>query len=241
MTPCPSAWSSRQRAGGHHDGAGEHVLAVIEVHAHEALRPVGQLDGAVEARQHRVEAARLQRRLARQVGSGDPDREAEVVLDASAGARLPAGRPGLRHERAQPLRAAVHGGRQPGRSRAQHDEIEALPVDVGAQSERAGDLGRGRVAHHLGGVDEHRRLRARDVEPLEQRGALGVRVHVVPAHGQQVALEQVADLERPAGTAWSDETHDAVSLGLVPRAPRHQRAEHELAELRPARDHVAQP
>ena len=72
-------------------------------------------------------------------------------------------------------------------------------------------------------------------------GALGVRVHVVPAHRQQVALEQVAHLERSPGAARGDQTHDAVSLGLVPRAPRHQRAEHELAELRPARDHLAQP
>ena len=33
----------------------------------------------------------------------------------------------------------------------------------------------------------------------------------------------------------------AVALVLVPRAPGQQRAEDVLAELRPARDHVAQP
>ena len=72
-------------------------------------------------------------------------------------------------------------------------------------------------------------------------GALLVGVHVVPAHRQQVALEQVAHLERPARAARGDQAHDAVPLGLVPRAPCQQRAEDVLAELRPARDHVAQP
>ena len=72
-------------------------------------------------------------------------------------------------------------------------------------------------------------------------GALGVGVDVVPAHRQKVALEQVAHLERPARAARGDQPHDAVSLGLVPGAPRQQRAEDQLAELRPAREHVAQP
>ena len=38
-----------------------------------------------------------------------------------------------------------------------------------------------------------------------------------------------------------DQPHDPVPLGLVPRAPRQQRAEDVLAELGPARHHVAQP
>ena len=67
------------------------------------------------------------------------------------------------------------------------------------------------------------------------------RVGVVPAHRQQVALEQVAHLERAPGAARGDQAHHAVALGLVPRAPRQQRAEDVLAELGPARDHVAQP
>ena len=128
-------------------------------------------------------------------------REAEVVLDPRAGPGLAARRPGLGDERPQPLRAAVDRGREAGRAAAEHDEVEALAVDLGAQAERASDLRRRGVAHHVRGVHEHRRLLARDVEPLEERGALVVRVDVVQAHRQQVALEQVADLERPARAA----------------------------------------
>jgi two-component system NarL family sensor kinase len=227
-------------ARGDHDAASNDVLAVVEVDPEQALGAVGELDRAVEARQHRVEATRLECRLAGQVGPGDPDREAEVVLDPGARSGLSARGPCLGDERPEPLRAPVHGSGKPGRAGPQHDEVEALPVDVGAQPERACDLGGGRVAHHLGGVHQHRGLRTRDVEPVEQRGALGVRVHVVPAHREEVALEQVSHLERSPGAARSDEAHDAVPLGLVPRAPGHQRAEDQLAELRPARDHVAQ-
>ena len=229
------------RARGHHDGAGEHVLAVVEVDAHETLGPVGQLDGAVEARQHRVEAARLQRRLARQLDAGDPGREAEVVLDPRAGPGLAARRPRLGDERPQALRAAVDRGREPGRPGAEHDEVEALAVDLRAQAQRPRDLRRRRVAHHVVGVHEHGRLRARDVEPLEHPRAVLVGVDVVPAHRQQVALEQVADLEGPPRPARGDQPHDAVALGLVPGSARQQRAEDVLAELRPARDHLPQP
>ena len=57
--------------GRHDDGTGENMLAVVEVDPHQALGPVGDLDRAMEARQHRVEAARLERRLARQLGARD--------------------------------------------------------------------------------------------------------------------------------------------------------------------------
>ena len=141
------------------------MLAVVEVDPHQPLGAVGQLDHAVEARQHRIEASRLQRRLARQLGARDPGREAEVVLDPRARPRLATGRPGLGDERPQPLRTGVHGGREAGGPGSEHDEVEALAVDLGAQTERPRHLGGRRVAHHLGRVHQHRRLRARDVEP----------------------------------------------------------------------------
>ncbi len=123
---------------------------------------------------------------------------------------------------------------------AEHGEVEALAFHLGAEPERPGDLRRGRVAHHAVGVDQHGRLLVRDLQPLEQLGALLVGVDVVPADRQQVPLEQVPDLERAAGAAGGDEPHDAVPLRLVPRAAGEQRAEDVLAELGPARDHVAQ-
>ena len=90
---------------------------------------------------------------------------------------------------------------RPGRAATEHDEIEPLALDLGTEPERPRDLRRRRVAHHVGRVHEHGRLGARDVEPPEQRGALLVGVDVVEPHRQQVALEQIADLERPAGSA----------------------------------------
>jgi hypothetical protein len=185
-------------SGRHHHRAGEHVLPVVEVDAHEALRAIGQLHRAMEAREHRVEAARLERRVARQLRAGDAGREAEVVLDARARAGLSAGSPGLCHERAQALGAAVDRSRETRGAGAEHDEIEAPAVDLRAQAERARHLCRRRIAQHLGRMHEDGRLGARDVEPVEQRGALLVGIHVVPAHRQQVALEQIAHLEGAA-------------------------------------------
>jgi hypothetical protein len=136
----------------------EHVLAVVEVDAHEALRPGGQLDRPMEAGEHGVEAAGLQRGLLGEVGPRDAAGEAEVVLDARARAGLPARR----------------------------------PVGVG----------------------------------------------VVPAHGEEVALQPVAHLEGAARVAPGDQPHHAVPGLDVPGAAGQQRREDVLAELRPARDHV---
>ena len=64
-----------------------------------------------------AEPARLLQRAARQLVARDARREAEVVLDPRRGAGLAARRLALDHDRAQPLRSAVHRGRQPGRAR----------------------------------------------------------------------------------------------------------------------------
>ncbi len=72
------------------------------------------------------------------------------------------------------------------------------------------------------------------------RSALLVGVDVVEPHRQQVPLEQIAHLECPAGASRRDDPHHAVPLGLVPGASRQQRLEDVLAELGPARDHLAQ-
>jgi hypothetical protein len=84
------------RAGGHDNRAREHVLAVVEVDAHQALGPVGQLDGAVKAREDGVEAACLQRGVAGQLRARDAAREAQVVLDPGARSRLAAVFPVIR-------------------------------------------------------------------------------------------------------------------------------------------------
>ena len=204
------------RPGGDDDRAGERVLAVVEVDADEPLGAARELDRAVEARQDRVEAPRLQRRLARQLGAGDPGGEAEVVLDPRARPGLAAGRPRLGHERPQPLGPAVDGGREPRGPAAEHDEVEALAVDLRAQAELAGDLRGRRVAQHRPVAHEDRRLLARDLQPVEHRRALVVGVDVVPAHRDEVALEQVAHLEGAPRAARGDEAQHAVPV--APRA-----------------------
>ena len=62
-----------------------------------------------------AEPPRLLQRAARQLVARDARREAEVVLDPRRRAGLAAGRLALDHDRAQALRRAVHGRRQPGR------------------------------------------------------------------------------------------------------------------------------
>ena len=228
------------RAGGHDHRAGERVLPVVEVDAHEPFGPASQLDRAVEAREHCVEAARLQRGLARQLGARDARGEPEVVLDPRAGAGLPAGCPGLGHEGPQPLGPAVHGGRQPRGAAPEHDQVEPLPVDLRAQAEVAGDLGGRRVAQHLRLAHEDRRLLARDLQPVEHRPALVVGVDVVPADRDEVALEQVAHLEGATRAARRDEPQHAVPVALVPLPARHHRAQDELRELRPGGEHGPQ-
>src|SRR5215211_7325718 len=115
-----------------------------------------------------------------------PAGEADVVLDPRAGAGLPARRPRLSHERAQALGPAVHGGREPGRPAAEHDQVEPLAVDLRAQAELAGDLGGRGVAQHGSVAHQKRRLLARDLKPVEHRRALGVGVDVVPAHRDEI-------------------------------------------------------
>ena len=216
------------------------MLTVVEVDAHRPVRAVHELDGPVEARQHGVEAPGLERRLAGQLRAGDAGGKAEVVLDPGAGARLSARRPRLGHKGPQPLRRAVDGGRQAGRTGAQHHEVERLPVDLGAQAERARHLGGRRVAEHTVDPNQDRRLGARDGKRLQQRRTLGVGVDVVPAHRQQVPLEQVADLEGATRAARRDQAQHAHLVPLEPGPPRRHRLQDELAELGQLGQHRAQ-
>ena len=156
---------------------------------------------------------------------------------------VPAWPPGahcLGDERPQPLGAAVDRGSEARRAAAEHDQVEALAVDLRPQAELAGDLGGRGVAQHLGVAHEDRRLLARDLQPVEHRRALRVGVDVVPAHRHQVALEQVAHLERPPRAARGDEPQETVTVGDVPLAARHHRAQDELGHLRPGGEHRPQ-
>ena len=89
-----------------------------------------------------AEAARLRRRAAREVGSGEPGRETEVVLDARAHSGLAAERLPLDDDRAQPLGGAVDGGREPGGAGADDDEVVVRELLVRLQADPLRNLGR---------------------------------------------------------------------------------------------------
>ena len=212
-------------AGGHHHRAGEHVLAVVEVDAHAAprvRRPSRRRGESSTARRRsvvpaasRCGSARCRRSRSESRGSSrsacwsPPDRRAPRPRPRTSAAPpsrrrpRPPDRPARR--RARPGRSARRRPRRADRSDRATCAADGLRITL--------------VAWTSTGVSD-----ARDVEPLEHRGALLVGVDVEQAHRQQVALEQIAHLEGAPRSAWRDQPHHAVPLGLVPCAPRQQRA-----------------
>src|SRR5690606_2474453 len=80
------------------------------VDLHPIRAPIAQkADRATRDEHLRTESLRLGERARRQLLSADPGREAQVVLDAGAGARLATRRPGLDHEHLQPFGLPVAG------------------------------------------------------------------------------------------------------------------------------------
>src|SRR5919197_5132194 len=93
----------------------------------------------MDAGDHGAELSRLERRPPGEVGAGEARRKAEVVLDASARARLTARGEALDHERAETLGGGVDRRGEPGRTAAEHNDVEGLAVDLGSQAELVGD------------------------------------------------------------------------------------------------------
>ncbi len=191
----------------------------------EPLGAVGQLHRPVEARQHRVEAAGLQRRRAGQLRARDAARESRGSSRCGCSCRpgRPAPTPRPR-TCCSPSDPRVHRRREAGRPAAQHDQIEAL-----ARRPPPAGRARGPPARPTGcaaprswrtstGVSSRG-----DVEPVEVLVALsGSSVDVVPAHRHQVALEQVADLEGARDPRVGDQAQRAVAEALVPGAAGQQ-------------------
>ena len=116
----------------------EYVLAIVEIHSQEPVRPVGQFDRPVKARQDRAETAGLERRRACQIRPTDPRREPESSFRYACSSGLTPGRPSLGHQRPQTLRATVYGRSEAGGTGPENDQVKTLPVDVRAQPKRAG-------------------------------------------------------------------------------------------------------
>ena len=157
---------------------------------------LGDLGCLVDAGDDGAELARLQRRASGELGAGEPGGEAEVVLDTSAGARLAARGEAFDHQCAETLGGGVDGSGQPGRTTAEHDDVEALAVDLRSQAQLIGNRGHCGSPDDAVGSDQDRAVGLRDAEPVEQDPALLVGGEVVPGEGNEVALQQFPYGER---------------------------------------------
>ena len=98
--------------------------------------------------------------------AADPAGEAEVVPDQRAGGGLAADAPAVDDERGEPLRRAVHGGRQARRPGADHHDVEGSGSQVHRTSRSGRDLGVVRVLQHITVGQHHQR----QLRPVTSRG-----------------------------------------------------------------------
>jgi hypothetical protein len=109
-------------AGGDEESVAADLAAVVE--GDDAVRVLDPQTGdRLGGEDLGAEALGLGGRPPRQVGAADALGEAEVVLDAGAGAGLAAGRLLLDDHRAQAFGGAVDGGAEPGWTGADDDEV----------------------------------------------------------------------------------------------------------------------
>ena len=122
----------------------------------------------------------------RELGPGKAPREAEVVADHRARARLSAERLLVDDQHVEALGRAVYRGGQPGRSRPDDCDVEDLRGRVGVDAERSGDL-RGRRLSQDATVEEDH-----DGQLTRGPGHAGDAEQLVPALGPDV-VEPVVD------------------------------------------------
>src|SRR5207248_6134556 len=112
--------------------------AVDERHVAVGVRDADARDRLRREDLH-AEAPCLRHRAPRQVAAGEPGREAEVVLDARAGPRLPAGRFTLDEHGVESFGGAVDRGGEPSRPATDDDEVVEWPLGTGAPANRRGE------------------------------------------------------------------------------------------------------
>ena len=129
------------------------------------------------------EAAGLRRRAPREIGAAEAGGEAQVVLDARALARLPAGRVALDEQGPQALGRPVDGGRQAGRPAAEDHEVVEGEIGVRVEADARGDVALGRLHERLAVLeDEHRQARVVEPGGIDEPACL--RVVERPASGK---------------------------------------------------------
>src|SRR6266545_2289773 len=216
------------------DGTGEQGIAgsLAALHA-VRLRAAVEPGDLSRDEDLRAELLRLIVGASRQLLAGDAEREAEIVLDARAGPRLPARCVPFDQHDVQAFRRRVHGRAEAGGSRADDDEVaDRGPVDLGIQPETVGDLLDRGIAQHQGATaDHHWDVAGAHLELIEHRLAVGVRIQIDELVGVPVAREELADLQRPLAMIRSEQQHVAEALIDQLQAAQDERAEENVAQL----------
>jgi len=216
-------------AGGEDDGVRVDRAVVREADAARGAVDL-QADHVARGEHLGSELGRLPAGPVGELGPGHPVREAQVVLDPGALARLASGRGALDEHGAQPLGRPVHRRAQAGRAAANDDQVVEVLGRRGGQSYPAGQLGVGRLHQRLAVRSDH------DWQPPPVGAGRGQQplafwlVRGVPAVGHLVAGQELADLGRPRRPPVTDD----LRLGhrpVIRRQPRLQQPVDHRVEL----------
>ena len=123
------AGGKKDTMAGYLAAIGELEKAVLAVNAHAG----GALGDKLSA-----EARGLGVGAAAEIGAGDAGRKAEIVLDAGAGAGLPAGRFGLDDDSAEAFTGAVDRGGETGGTCADDDDVVEILCSLNAEADATG-------------------------------------------------------------------------------------------------------
>ena len=201
-------------AGGGQQRARDDLAAVAQRQA--LVSAVDRDAGHFERHEHLgAEPLCLRDRAPGQLAAADAGREAEIVLDLRAGARLPARRMPIEQQRPQSLGGAVHRGGEPGRSGAHDHEVVEIARRGQRSAEALGHLARLRVAQRGAVLEEQRRqLAGVDAGGVEQAARVRIALDVEPAIGNEIAGEEVLDGVRARRPLVADQPQ-SLRLGEV--------------------------
>ncbi|MNM78496.1 hypothetical protein D3C81_904010 [compost metagenome] len=188
-----------------------------------------------------AELLRLGEGAAGQRLPGDARGKAEVVLDARAGAGLPARPPAVEHGHGQPFGRGVNCCGQPGRASTDHCHVvDVGRIELGNQAQARGQVAFVRITQH-GAVraDHEREIVRQRRQAFEQRDGLGVHRRVERGVGEAVAPQEVLQREQPPVVRRADQHHAVAALDHQ-HAAQDQRAHDGLADVGLADHHRAE-
>lgn len=173
----------------------------------------GDFDGGEE---FGAEALGLEDGAAGEFGAADAGGEAEVVLDAGAGAGLATGSVAIQEQRPQSFRSAVDRRRETCRTRADDDEIVEIMGSGDAEAEVFGELGQGGMGEGSAVFEQHgREIGVRESSGGEEVGRLGVAIDIEPAVGDEITGEEILDGVGEGGPLAAEEAEAGGFRGAV--------------------------